>query len=87
MSLNTFYTRIMQKRDSEAKWNDCSDFIPLNGEIIVYNADANYNYPRIKIGDGVTNINALPFVNDTITISEIDTICGATFQSGEEAQL
>lgn len=87
MSSNTFYTRIIQKHDSEANWNNCSDFIPLIGEIIVYDPDANYNYPRIKIGDGVTNVNALPFVNDTITISEIDTICGATFQSGEEAQL
>lgn len=87
MSFNTFYTRIIQKHDSEANWSNSSDFIPLVGEIIVYDPDANYNYPRIKIGDGVTNINVLPFINDAITISEIDAICGTTFQSGEEAQL
>lgn len=34
----------------------------MASEIIVYDPDENYDYPRIKIGDGKTNINALPFV-------------------------
>jgi hypothetical protein len=33
------------------------------GELIVYDADENHSVQRIKIGDGVSNVNALPFVN------------------------
>ena len=31
------------------------------GEIIVYDADDTYSYPRFKIGDGIHNVNELPF--------------------------
>jgi hypothetical protein len=41
-----------------------TNFIPLASEIIVYDVDENYDYPRIKIGDGVNNINTLPFVTE-----------------------
>ena len=34
------------------------------GEIIVYDADENHNYPRFKIGDGVTTVTLLPFYGD-----------------------
>ena len=38
------------------------NFTPFAGEIIIYDTDENYSYPRIKIGDGETNINNLPFI-------------------------
>ena len=54
-------TRVQLKNDTEAKWNLATSFIPKAGEAIIYNPDANYTYARIKIGDGKTTINKLPF--------------------------
>lgn len=59
-------TRIQHKHDIEANWDKAINFIPKAGEIIVYDIDENYNYSRLKIGDGVTNIKLLSFVNDNI---------------------
>lgn len=56
-------TRIIHKHETEANWL-LSSLVPLQGELIVYDIDENYNYERIKIGDGVQNVNALPFVDD-----------------------
>jgi hypothetical protein len=38
------YTRTQQKHDIEANWLKAENFIPLDGEIIVYDADENYSY-------------------------------------------
>ena len=57
------YTRAQQKHDIEANWIKAINFIPLEGEIIIYDADENYSYQRIKIGDGKTKVNDLPFDN------------------------
>ena len=53
------YTRQVQKHDTEQNWTTAGNngFIPFQGEIIVYEGVP----VRIKIGDGVTNINSLPF--------------------------
>lgn len=55
-------TRVINKHDTEANWNSHPSFIPDKSEIIVYDKDDNYNYPRVKIGDGVTTVVALPFI-------------------------
>ena len=55
-------TRVINKHDTEANWNSHPNFIPDKSEIIVYDKDDNYNYPRVKIGDGVTTVVALPFI-------------------------
>lgn len=65
MAGKTILSRIVQKHDTEAKWVQKTDFIPNQGEIIVYDIDENYGYERFKIGDGVTNINELPFTSAT----------------------
>lgn len=59
----TMYTRMQQKNDIAANWQTAgnNNFIPLDGEIIVY-SDLN----KIKIGDGTTNVNLLPFVNGSV---------------------
>lgn len=59
----TLQTRIQLKHDTEANWNTASinGFIPLVGEIIIYDPDDNNYYPRMKIGDGESLINDLPF--------------------------
>ncbi|MCI7206356.1 MAG: hypothetical protein MSA15_10255 [Clostridium sp.] len=56
----TFQGRIIQKHDTKANWEKATNFVPLKGEIIVYD-DLN----KIKIGDGSTKINDLKF--DTAT--------------------
>lgn len=61
--------RIINKHDTEANWSLATNFTPKQGEIIVYDVDATYAYERFKIGDGVTNVNSLPFV----TMGSIET--------------
>lgn len=69
-------TRIINKHDLEAVWLSTPDFIPMQGELVIYDCevDANgetlalpdgrttpYTYERFKIGDGKTYVNDLPF--------------------------
>lgn len=54
-------SRIIQKHDTEANWLKATNFKPMAGEVIIYDADQNYSYPRIKIGDGNNFVNDLPF--------------------------
>jgi hypothetical protein len=68
MTEKVIKTRIQQKHDLEVNWIAASKaekpFIPLKGEIIVYDIDENYDYERSKIGDGVTNVTDLPFIDE-----------------------
>lgn len=68
--------RIINKHDTEENWIKAVNFTPELGEIIVYDIDLNYDYERIKIGDGKTLVSSLPFVNDFIANETIDSICG-----------
>lgn len=61
MAEKEFNTRIVHKHDIQANWEKAVGFIPKQGELIVYDIDENYDYQRIKIGDGVANVNDLPF--------------------------
>lgn len=58
-------TRIVHKHDTELNWNSV-DFTPKQGEIIIYDIDENYNYERMKIGDGITKVVSLPFIEDNV---------------------
>jgi hypothetical protein len=58
--------RIVLKHDIESNWNLATGFTPMAGEIIIYDIDENYDYTRMKIGDGTHNVNALPFVDDAV---------------------
>lgn len=60
MANKTFQGRIVQKHDTKANWDKATNFVPLKGEIIVYD-----DLKKIKIGDGSTKINDLKF--DTAT--------------------
>ena len=62
MSEKTLQTRIQHKHDIEANWVKATTFKPKAGEIIIYDPDPNFTQPRFKVGDGVTPINDLPFV-------------------------
>ena len=61
MANKNIYSRIQLKHDTEANWIKAENFIPLIGEIIIYDIDENNLKPRIKIGDGATNVSALEF--------------------------
>ena len=87
MAEKNIKTRIIHKHDTEENWNKATNFIPKQGEIIVYDVDATHTYERFKIGDGVSNVNTLPFVVSSITNAEIDTICGTTIQLAEDVVL
>ena len=56
--------RIIHKHDIEENWLKATNFIPQRGEIIVYDADEKYAYSRMKIGDGITIVSKLPFINN-----------------------
>lgn len=58
----TIKTRFQLKNETEENWNK-SSFIPLKGEPVIYSTDATHPFFRIKIGDGVTGVTELPFVN------------------------
>jgi len=65
-------TRIQNKHDIEDKWLAATNFIPKAGELIVYDVDNKYSYTRIKIGDGETTVNDLPFVYSIKTGGDIN---------------
>ncbi len=66
MSEKNVNTRIIHKHDTEINWSKATNFIPKQGEIIIYDKDDNYNYERIKVGDGATLVNNLPFYGSSI---------------------
>lgn len=61
-------SRIIHKHDVASNWKLATNFTPEQGEIIIYDIDSNYDYERIKIGDGVQNVNSLPFINEKFDI-------------------
>lgn len=66
MANKTFQGRIVQKHDTKANWDKAINFIPLKGEIIIYD-DLN----KIKIGDGSTKVGNLAFSNDLDTLAAV----------------
>lgn len=62
-SHKTFQGRIVQKHDTEANWKKATNFVPLKGEIIIYD-----DLKKIKIGDGTTKVGDLIFISDLDTI-------------------
>ena len=86
MTTKYLNARIINKHDIETNWNNNSNFIPAQGEIIIYDIDENYDIERCKIGDGITNIVNLPFIiptklsqleNDSkfTTKAEVEALC------------
>lgn len=71
MAEKNIKTRIIHKHDTEENWNKATNFIPKQGEIIVYDIDSSHSYERIKVGDGTTNVNSLPYVNGIVVDAEL----------------
>ena len=47
------------KKDTSINWNKAKNFIPKENEIIIYT-----DFNSIKIGNGKTKVNDLPFVDN-----------------------
>ena len=77
MTEKNIKSRIIHKHDIAAHWSLAENFIPKQGEIIVYDSDENYAYERLKVGDGVHNVNELPFINENLDVyskAEVDAL-------------
>ena len=70
----TITTTFQLRRDTTANWNAARGFIPLAGEVIIYTDYQSYSaeeygetvtkyIPGIKMGDGSTYVQDLPFVD------------------------
>ena len=66
--------RIQNKRDTTANWNAARGMVPLAGEVIIYTdyktirkeidgEMQDVHIPGVKIGDGQTYVQDLPFVD------------------------
>lgn len=73
----TVNTRIQCKRDTCANWATALGMIPLQGEIIIYTdyktmekeidgEIRTVNIPGVKIGDGTTYVQDLPFIDEDL---------------------
>lgn len=72
MAEKNLSSRIINKHDIEANWVKATNFIPKQGEIIVYDIDENYTYERFKIGDGITLVSNLPFIKTGLEVSDTE---------------
>lgn len=77
---NIIKGRFVQKHDTEANWNLAINFIPMQGEIIIYDKDATYDYERFKIGDGINIVSDLEFATYK-SIPELEADGTLTFNS------
>lgn len=71
----TYNTRMSQKHDIKANWDKIPEFVPIAGEIIIYD-DLN----KIKIGDGRTPLINLDYSLQEICVGNGDMPEGATIQ-------
>lgn len=76
MAEKTIKSRIVHKHDSETNWNKATNFVPKQGELIIYDTDTNYSYARVKIGDGTTKVNSLPFLGIDIDSTTLNSMLG-----------
>ena len=79
--------RLVQKHDTFVNWGKATNFVPLDGELIIYDDGngADITTPMFKVGDGVTTVVALPFVDKNgATKDYVDTAVSNTAQETRE---
>jgi hypothetical protein len=77
---NNIKTRIQNKHDTAENWEKATNFIPLAGELIIYDSDAEHEKPRVKIGDGKTLVNNLGFIDNGFSCGTTDPSADITSQ-------
>jgi hypothetical protein len=88
MAEKKIFGRIINKHETEAVWLDHPDVVPNQSEIIVYDADIDkggtHKYARMKLGDGKTKVNDLPFYVSEIELeTKISDVQKQILQIGE----
>lgn len=83
MAEKNIKSRIVHKHDLESNWILATNFIPKQGEIVVYDKDSTYSYERFKIGDGVTAVSSLPFADD----HKVDKVSGKGLSTNDYTTL
>ena len=66
--------RIQIKHDIAANWAKAKNFIPLAGELIIYDGILEngiyIEQPRLKIGDGIHKLADLPFIETNSRVEQ-----------------
>ena len=65
-------SRITMKHDIEEHWKKALNFIPKAGEVIVYDSDERHAEVRLKIGNGETYVNDLPFLYEDRILDNVN---------------
>lgn len=74
MAKKQINARIVHKHDTAENWAKAANFVPLEGELIIYDVDSSHSYTRFKIGDGKTLVYELPFSSYSLTdVTELPT--------------
>ena len=68
---DTMKARISHLHKTEAEWSSLKAWKPSAGEFVIYDPDEQYQYARIKIGDGVTQLSDLPFFIDSAIMANL----------------
>lgn len=55
----TIKVRVQNKTETPTNWEKATNFSPLKGELVVYMDSTG---THLKVGDGSTNVNDLPFI-------------------------
>ena len=82
--------RVFLKNAKEDEWNKVNNFIPANGELIIYNPDETHSSHRFKIGDGTHLVKDLPFMKMGVSPEDLENVTAAKlkhsliFGAGEE---
>jgi hypothetical protein len=59
--------RVSHLHRKEADWLKLTNWVPEAGELVIYDPDEEYNYARVKVGDGISTLTDLPFfIQETI---------------------
>ena len=66
MADKTLKMRLKNKIDTYENWGKAENFIPLEGELIVYKGVSETDLPRVKIGDGKTTVSSLKFIDEDL---------------------
>ena len=83
---NKFKSRFQQKIGTTAEWDKAAEygFVPLKGEIIIYqdfDTDGAPRPPQFKVGDGIGTLRALPFSVPDLKNIECDSLRVVTTHS------
>lgn len=63
--------RVSHLHKTELEWAKLVSWKPEAGELIIFDPDENYDYARVKIGDGKRTLKELPFFIDSAILNHL----------------